>query len=244
MPLSFAVLLGTLWLVSLAEDARVVRTFPAGTAVTIEATNGTIRVTRADRPDIEITVATRAPTRQQLETTAPLFEEATGRVRIACLQPGSRKERAVVTDIAIRAPAATRFDAIRLGSGRIELEGLSGVVDARSDSGDIRGVDLSGTVRLEATLGDVIVERARLTAEGLLRLRAFQGSVRLGLAEVPGDARILATTFNGRISSAIPLRAKDGFGVRFAEATLGRGEPLISIDVVTGDVEITVRRQQ
>ena len=73
-------------------------------------------------------------------------------------------------------------------------------------------------------------------------MRAFHGDVKLRLDPAPSDARILATTFNGKISSDIPVRSKDGFGVRFAEATLGKGEPVISIDVVTGDVLITTGR--
>ena len=81
-----------------------------------------------------------------------------------------------------------------------------------------------------------------MTPGGLIRLRAFQGDVALTLESTPPDARILATTFNGRITSDIPLNAKDQFGVRFAETTLGRGEPVISIDVVTGNIEIRVRK--
>ena len=80
---------------------------------------------------------------------------------------------------------------------------------------------------------------ARLSPDGLLRLRAFNGDVRLQLAAVPADARILALALNGTISSAVPLTLKTGWGPRFGEATLGRGAPVISIDVVTGRVEIT-----
>lgn len=71
-----------------------------------------------------------------------------------------------------------------------------------------------------------------------LRLRAFNGDVRLTLAERPANARILALALNGHITSEIPLTMRDTWGPRWGEATLGRGEPVISIDVVTGTVDL------
>jgi hypothetical protein len=75
----------------------------------------------------------------------------------------------------------------------------------------------------------------------MLRLRVFNGPIRVSFDRTPPDARILALTFNGSIASDIPLAMKDKFGPRFGEATLGAGEPVMSIDVVTGDITIRVR---
>jgi DUF4097 and DUF4098 domain-containing protein YvlB len=76
----------------------------------------------------------------------------------------------------------------------------------------------------------------------LLRLRTFNGDVRLTLAKPPTDARILALALNGSIESDIPLQRKDSWGPRWGEATLGTGEPVISIDVVTGRIVIRTTR--
>jgi hypothetical protein len=37
------------------------------------------------------------------------------------------------------------------------------------------------------------------------------------------------------------MTTRDTWGPRWSEATLGKGEPVISIDVVTGKVEIRTR---
>ena len=52
------------------------------------------------------------------------------------------------------------------------------------------------------------------------------------------DARVLALALNGTIKSSIPLTVKDKWGPRWGEATLGAGEPVISIDVITGAIVI------
>ena len=69
-----------------------------------------------------------------------------------------------------------------------------------------------------------------------LSIEVTVGSVRL--SERPADARIMALALNGSIVSAIPLTMKDTWGPRWGEATFGAGEPVISLDVITGTIEI------
>ena len=83
-------------------------------------------------------------------------------------------------------------------------------------------------LRLETGIGSIVLTNARLSPIGLLRLRAFNGDVRVTLAERPADARILALALNGHIRSDIPLTMKDTWGPRWGEATLGKGEPVMS----------------
>ena len=105
--------------------------------------------------------------------------------------------------------------------------------------GTIAAADSEGTLRLESGIGDIVANRMRLSAGGLLRLRTFNGDVRLTLAERPSDARIMALALNGTITSDIRLTMKDTWGPRWGEATLGKGEPVISIDVITGTIQIS-----
>jgi hypothetical protein len=48
----------------------------------------------------------------------------------------------------------------------------------------------------------------------------------------------MALALNGAITSDIPLTVRDTWGPRWAETTIGKGQPVISLDVVTGTVEI------
>ena len=73
-----------------------------------------------------------------------------------------------------------------------------------------------------------------------MRLRVFNGPLRVRFARTPANARILALTFNGAIRSDVALTKKDRFGPRFGETTLGSGDPVLSMDVVKGDIVITV----
>jgi hypothetical protein len=207
-------------------------TLTSGTIISIDSTVGDVEIRGWDKA--EMTVDIDAP--PGLE---PRVDEGPGAIRISAVQPDGAMDRAVRTKISVRAPAAATFDAVRLLDGRLTIDGLSGAITADVRQGGIRGSRLRGRVRLETGFGDVAVESATLDEGGLLRLRAFNGDVRLAFARMPIDARILTLTFNGKIQSEIPLTRREAFGPRFGEATLGKGEPLVSLDSITGDIIIT-----
>ena len=75
-----------------------------------------------------------------------------------------------------------------------------------------------------------------------MRLRVFNGPLRVRFPRLPANARLLAVTLRGTITSDIPLTRKEQFGPRFGETTLGSGDPVMSMDVVYGDISIRVDR--
>ena len=206
-------------------------TLASGTIISIDSTVGDVDIRGWDKPEMTVDIDTPSG----LE---PRVDEGPGAIRISAVQPEGAMNRAVRTKIVVRAPAAATFDAVRLLDGRLTIEGLSGAITADVRQGGIRASRVRGRARLETGFGDVAVDAATLDEGGLLRLRAFNGNVRLTFARTPADARILALTFNGTIQSEIPLARREAFGPRFGEATLGNGEPVVSIDVITGDIVI------
>ena len=127
----------------------------------------------------------------------------------------------------------------RDAEGRLVLAGLTGSVTASIRRGPIEGTDVSGAVRLSTEMGAIALTGVAVSDPGVLRLRTFNGDIRLALAARPQNARILALALNGTIQSTIPLTVKDAWGPRWSEATLGRGEPIISLDVVNGTIQLT-----
>ena len=137
------------------------------------------------------------------------------------------------------APFDQPVGSLDLFEGTITLRHLRAGVRAAVEHGSIAATALGGAIRLETVIGDVRVDRAQLSDEGLIHLRAFNGNVTLAFVTPPAHARILALSLGGAIHSDIPLHLKDRFGPRFGEATLGRGTPLVSLDVVSGDIRIS-----
>lgn len=220
-------------------DRRVqIIPLPQGKPLSIEVTIGNVRLEGWDRPDVEVVVERRAPSQAQLARQPLLIEDTPARVTVRSLQMDNGTDPAYRADVSVRLPRTAIVDRIQVLEGRIAIENFSGALTADIRRGPIEAKGASGTLRLEAGIGNVTLTNARLSAGGLLRLRTFNGDVRLSLAERPTDARIMALALNGQIRSDIPLNVKDTWGPRWSEATLGKGEPVISIDVVTGSIEI------
>lgn len=234
------IVLAAALLVSADVTVRQMQTvaLPPGKTLSIEITVGTVRIEGTDQPDAEIIVERHVPAAAQLPRLPLVIDDTPARVIVRALQTENTTDPAFNADVTVRLPRSAAIDRVQVLEGRIAIEGFSGRINADIRRGPIDGKDLSGTIRLEAGIGSVTVTGARLSANGLLRLRTFNGDVRLSLAERPADARILALALNGPIKSDIPLTTRDTWGPRWGETTLGKGEPVISIDVVTGTIEI------
>jgi DUF4097 and DUF4098 domain-containing protein YvlB len=211
---------------------------PPGKPLSIEVTIGNVRIDGSDKPDVEITVERRAPDKAQLARVPLAIDDTPARVSVRALQTDNTTDPACRTDITIRVPRTALIDRVQVLEGRIAIEGFTGTLTADIRRGPIDGKNVSGTLRLEAGIGSVTITDARLSANGLLRLRSFNGDVRLSLAARPADARIMALALNGHVRSDIPLTRRDTWGPRWGETTIGKGEPVISLDVVTGLIEI------
>lgn len=224
---------------SVDKQTRVLP-LPAGKSLAIEITIGSVRIDGWDRPDADIAIERHAPTHAELERLPVVIDDTPTRVTVRAIQANGATDPALRADIVVRVPHSATIDRVQVMEGRIAISRFAGTLMADIRRGPIDGKELSGTLRLETGIGSVVLTATRLTAGGLLRLRAFNGDVRLTLAERPADARIMALALNGTIKSEIPLTMKDTWGPRWGEATLGKGEPVISLDVVTGTVELRV----
>lgn len=211
---------------------------PAGKSLAIEATIAEVRIEGWDRSDAEITIERRGPSAQLLTRLPVAIDDTPARVTVRAIQADGQTDPEYRSDIIVRVPRAAVIDHVHVLEGGISVARFSGVLTADIRRGSIEGTDLSGVLRLESGIGSVVLTGARLTPNGLLRLRAFNGDVRLTLAERPADARVMALALNGHITSDIALAMKNQWGPRWGEATIGKGEPVISVDVVTGTIEI------
>ena len=233
-------------LVTLAATAtdRHSRTIPlpAGRTLAIDITVGNVRLEGSDRPDVEIEIERRAPSTEDLSRVPIAIDESPTRVLVRVVQAAGATDPAVRADVVVRVPRDAVVERVQILEGRLIVNGFRGTLSADVRRGPIDATDVSGSLRLETGIGSIAMTNARLSPNGVLRLRAFNGDVRLALAERPVDVRILALALNGRVQSDIPLTMKDTWGPRWGEVTLGKGEPVISIDVVTGTIEIRTAR--
>jgi hypothetical protein len=211
---------------------------PASRTVSVELTVGHLRVLGEARSDVVVEVVRSAPSADRLAQVPVTVDESDDAVRISGIQADGATDPALKTDVTLRVPRTAILKSLRVLEGRMTLSSLAGEVTADLRRGPIAATRLEGVIRLETGIGDIEAVDLRLSPDGVIRLRAFNGDVRLHLAERPTHARVMALVLDGTIKSQIPLHLRDSWGPRWGETTLGKGEPVISLDVVTGDIDI------
>ena len=221
---------------------RVARTvtLAAGGSIRVEATIADLKIIGSNRLDVAVEIVRHAPGSADFARFPALIEETAAGLRITALQESDGRDALLKSEIVIRAPAGAVFEAVRVFEGRVELQGLRQACDVDLRRGSIEASGLAGRIRLESGIGGIDLRDSELTPGGMMWLRVFNGALRVRFARVPASARILAVTFNGSLTSDIPLTMKDKFGPRFGETTLGTGDPVMSLDAVKGDITIRV----
>lgn len=219
---------------------RQARTLPLadGRALVIEVTIGSVRIDGWDRPEVDMVVERRVPSPAHQARLPVIIEDTPSRITIRAVQADGGTDPGLRADITVKVPRTALIESVRVLEGRLAVNGFAGSMTADVRRGPIDASDVTGSLRFETGIGNVTVSGGRLAPGGVLRLRTFNGDVRLRLSERPADARIMALALNGDIASTIPLTMKQAWGPRWGEVTLGAGDPVISIDVVTGTIEI------
>jgi hypothetical protein len=230
-----------------AGDAtdRMSRLLPIspGTPIHLDATIADVAIAGSNRSDVQIDIERHAPTAADLKKFPVLVDARADGIHVSIVQNQDGRDPNLKSTIAIAVPVSARLEAIRVFEGRVRLSRVRSSCDVDLRRGAIDAVDLAGRVRLEAGIGRVDVRDSELTAGGMMRLRVFNGPLRVRFARPPASARILALTLNGSIASDIPLTMKDRVGPRFGETTLGSGDPVLSMDVVKGDIRLAVEKR-
>ena len=226
-----------------ADRTSRVLAIAAGTPIRIDATVADVVITGSVRNDLRVDVDRRVPARDDLARLPVAIDSGADGVHVTVVQPRDARNADLKAIITIAAPADADFRAVRVFEGSVKLTNLTRTCDVDLRRGVIDADRLAGRIRLESGLGGIEVRDSELTPDGVMRLRVFNGPLRVRFARQPANARILAVTLNGAIASEIPLTMKDQFGPRFGESTLGTGNPLLSADVVKGDITLSVAKR-
>jgi DUF4097 and DUF4098 domain-containing protein YvlB len=223
------------------ETERVSRTVtlnPGGT-LHLKSFSGHVRVTAADRSDVEINAVRRAP-KVRLDHIKLDIRGSGDDIYIDANKRDSiwwRHNNVVDTDFDIQVPHRTSLD-IGVFSADVAVHGVEGTHRVNGFSSRLRLEDIVGSVKAHTFSGPVEVH-AREWRDGQdIDIDTFSGNVTL---RVPDAARgtVSFSSFSGHLKSQLPLTFRDG-GRRSLRATLGNapGGGTLRFKTFSGSVQI------
>jgi hypothetical protein len=223
----------------------------AGRVIEIKGVNGNVEATPASGGEVEVVAVKRGrrsnPEEVRIEvvrhadgvTICAVYPTPEGREPNTCQAgPNDRshvQNNDVNVNFTVRVPAGVRFTG-KTVNGRVEAEGLSADVEARTVNGGIN-VSTTGLARATTVNGSIRVSMGKADWSDELAFKTVNGGIDLS---VPASlsAQVQAKTVNGDISTDFPITVTGTFSRRRLSGTVGAGGRELVLETVNGSVNL------
>jgi autotransporter translocation and assembly factor TamB len=217
------------------ESVDVTKPLSANGRLTLQNTNGSVRVAAWDEPRVRIEAVKSAANERALRDLDVAIEGQDDHVDVRSRMPrGHWFGHGGKVDYTITVPRGASVS-VRNVNGRVELQDLSGAVHAENVNGSLHANELAGPVEASTVNGSVEVRLARIDAASRNRISTTNGSVRVILPRDAG-ADVVATTVNGAVHCDFDVDGKTSR--RRIEGRIGGGGARFELETVNGSANI------
>jgi DUF4097 and DUF4098 domain-containing protein YvlB len=216
--------------------------------IQLENINGSVRVTGWDRNEVKVDAVKWAYTRERLDEAQIVVEPGADTIRIYTKYPErnqtftdesrTKLNNPATVEYTLFVPRNARIDAIEAINGGVNLEGLTGDVQASSINGNVIARGLLGEAKLSTINGSLEAAFNQLDAAKPIALASVNGNLTI---TIPSDssANLRASNVHGGIKNdfGIPVRKGEYVGYDLA-GQLGAGATRIKLANVNGLIMI------
>ena len=229
----------------LTEEFHQTYPLAADGSVSLSNINGDVRVVAWDRNEVKVDAVKRAYMQERLREAKIRVDAGASHIDIETEYPEYRWsgrhehwENPASIEYTLTVPRGARVDQISLVNGGLNIEGLSGAVQASSVNGRVVARGLTGAVNLSVVNGKLEATLDRLNESGTVSLTSVNGPLTV---TIPSDsnATVRANTVHGSINNDFNLPVREGEYVgRDLEGRLGQGGARVRLSNVNGPIAI------
>jgi DUF4097 and DUF4098 domain-containing protein YvlB len=212
------------------------RPLAASGELSLENTNGSVRITAWDEARVRIEAVKRARSERALEELKVEIEGDGERVSVRTRYPRPHwMGGAGSVEYRVSVPRSAR---VRVGNvnGRVEVDGVLGSVRASTVNGSVDLTAVGGAIEASAVNGSVEADVARVDPSSRNELHTTNGSVRVTLPRDAG-ADVEAHTVNGSVHCDFDL-ADLSRSRRKVEGRIGAGGARFELGTVNGSARV------
>jgi DUF4097 and DUF4098 domain-containing protein YvlB len=206
--------------------------------VSLENINGNVTITGWERDEVQIDAVKKAGNQQKLDEARIEVDASSDSVRIRTRYPeGHTNNNPAHVTYELHVPRAARLDGINLVNGSLDVQRVSGEINASLVNGKANIHDLAGRAKVSSVNGAINAYYRSLDNVRELELKSVNGSIDLGLPSSP-NADVRASTVNGGITTDFPLQVQGKFMGKHLDGKLGNGGTRIELSNVNGSIKI------
>ena len=229
---------------ALTEEFHQTYALTADGRVALDNINGDVHISSWDRNEVKVDAVKYADTKERLDEAKIEIDARASSLSLRTTYPehdqnwtwGSRNNPASV-EYTLTVPRAAHLDEIKLINGRLDVNGVSGEVNASCINGRLEAHNLAGRARLSTINGRLEATFDQLAGHSV-ELDSVNGSVDL---TIPSDskAEIEASTVSGGINNDFGLHVNHHHFVGHdLRGELGSGGTRIKLANVNGRIEV------
>lgn len=229
---------------ALTEEFHQTYALAADGRVELDNINGDVHISSWDRNEVKVDAVKYADTKERLDEAKIEIDARNDSISIRTKYPdhnhtwnwGSHNNPAGV-EYTLTVPRAARLDEIKLINGELDINGMTGEVNASCINGRLEAHNLAGRARLSNINGRLEARFEQLSGQRV-ELNSVNGSVDL---TIPSDsnAEVEATTVSGGINNDFGLRVNHHrFVGHDLRGELGNGGTHIRISNVNGGIKV------
>ena len=229
---------------ALTEEFHQTYALTADGRVELDNINGDVHISSWDRNEVKVDAVKYADTKERLDEAKIEIDARNDSISIRTKYPnhdhnwnwGSHNNPAGV-EYTLTVPRKARLDEIKLINGELDINGVSGEVNASCINGRLEAHNLAGRARLSNINGRLDARFDQLSGQRV-ELNSVNGSVDL---TIPSDsnAEVEATTVSGGINNDFGLHVNHHrFVGHDLRGELGNGGTHIRISNVNGRIEV------
>jgi DUF4097 and DUF4098 domain-containing protein YvlB len=229
---------------ALTEEFHQTYALTADGRVELDNINGDVHISSWDRNEVKVDAVKYADTKERLDEAKIELDARNDSISLRTKYPnhdhnwtwGSHNNPAGV-EYTLTVPRKARLDEIKLINGELDINGVSGEVNASCINGRLEAHNLAGRARLSNINGRLDARFDQLSGQRV-ELNSVNGSVDL---TIPSDsnAEVEATTVSGGINNDFGLHVNHHrFVGHDLRGELGNGGTHIRISNVNGRIEV------
>ena len=229
---------------ALTEEFHQTYALTADGRVELDNINGDVHISSWDRNEVKVDAVKYADTKERLDEAKIEIDARNDSISLRTKYPnhdhnwtwGSHNNPAGV-EYTLTVPRKARLDEIKLINGELDINGVSGEVNASCINGRLEAHNLAGRARLSNINGRLDARFDQLSGQRV-ELNSVNGSVEL---TIPSDsnAEVEATTVSGGINNDFGLHVNHHrFVGHDLRGELGSGGARIKISNVNGRIEV------
>ncbi len=215
--------------------------------VSLSNLNGKVSVAAWDRNEVKVDAVKRAYKPERLREAEIKVDAGAAHLHIETEYPKheyrskenwEREDNPATVEYTLTVPRGARLDEVELVNGGLDIQGVTGAVNASSVNGRVTAKNLTGPVKLSVVNGRLEASFDRLSDSSSIELSSVQGAL---VVTIPSDSNAVlrADTVNGSIANDfnLPVRVGEYVG-RDLEGRLGAGAARVKLSNVNGTINI------